>query len=339
MLRPQIKITIGTWEFTYVSECEINWNRDQFTRTAQITMPVRFFKRNRRIFDEIAIGDKVSIKMGYFPALENRFNGYVVRREPNSPLQVFCEDESWKYKQRFVDPVTIKDATLKSFIQATYTGKITSIGIPETKIGDWRVTKFTTFMRIMDTLRSTFGITAYWDDSGGLVINPQFQEVSPVAGVFDFNKNLISTDGLNFQEAAEFSQLVYGVSEQEELKEDGTPIDPVEIWSFYNALGKIQSTAVDPKLEGNMNTFKIPYQTFDALKTITEARLENLNFTGYTGSFLTFGEPVVEVNQDCQLINNERKDMAGRYRIKGVTVQFGVNRGYKQTIELSRKTA
>jgi hypothetical protein len=330
---------IGNWEFTYVNECSIDWNRDNFTRTAQFSLPVRFYKRNLRIFEQIKIGDKVTIQMGYYPKLEKRFAGYVVRREPNSPLQVFCEDESWQYKQRFVDPVTQEDTTLEKFIKATYTGKITKIGLPDTKIGDWRVVKYTTFMRVLDTLRTTFGITANWDLDGGLVINSQFNEISPVTGVFDFNKNLIDTQSLDFQEAAEFSQIVYGVSEQAELNEDdATPIDPVEVWSFYDATGKIQSAEVDPHLQGNMNTFKIPYQTFDELKALTEARLENLNFTGYTGSFLTFGEPIVDVNDDCQIINKERKSMEGRYRIKGVSVKLGVGNGYKQDIELARKT-
>ena len=339
MLRPQIEITIGEWEFTFVNECSISWNRDSFTRTAQIALPVRFYVRHLRIFEQIKIGDPVRIKMGYYPNLITRFNGYVVRREPNSPLQVFCEDESWQYKQRFVDPVTQKQTTLQKFIEATYTGKITEIGLPDTKIGDWRVIKYTTFMRVLDTLRTSFGITANWDLDGGLNINTQFTEVSQVTGVFDFNRNLIDTQSLDFQESSEFSQIVYGVSEQAELKEDGTPIDPVEVWSFYDAAGKIQSAEVDPKLQGNINNFKIPYQTFEDLKAITESRLANLNFTGYTGSFLTFGEPVVNVNDDCQIINKERKSMEGRYRIKGVTVSYGVSNGYKQDIELARKIA
>lgn len=318
--------------------CSISWSRDNFTRTATLMLPVRFYKRNLSIFENIKIGDPVKIQMGYYPNYTTRFSGYISHREPNSPLIVNCEDESWQYKQRFITPVTLEDTTLEEFIKAVYTGQITEIGVPDTKIGDWRVKEYTTFMRVLDTLRSTFGISAYFDDSGGLVVNSQYNALSPLTGVFDYNKNLISTEGLNYQETAEFSQIVYGVSEQDGLQDDGTPLEPVEVWSFYNAQGNIQSSEIDPNLQGNVNRFKIPYQTYEDLKTITESRLENLNYTGYTGSFLTFGEPVVSVNDDCQIVNSERKDMEGRYRIKAVIVNYGINIGYRQEIELARKT-
>ena len=341
MLRPQIKITIGRWEFTYVNQCSIDWSRDSFTRTATIILPVRFYRHNKSIFENIGIGDRVTIKMGYSPNLETRFVGYVTKREPNSPLVVNCEDESWQYKQRFVDPVTQENTTLEKFIKATYTGVITQIGVPTTNIGDWRVMQFTTFMRVLDTLRNTFGLTAYWDDNGGLNINAQFTEVGiqQEAQVFDFNKNIISTQGLELQESTEFSQIVYGVSEQKEVDEKGNPVKPLEVWTFYDFTGKIQSSTIDPQLQGNINRFKFRYRTLDDLKTLTQTMLANLNFTGYTGTFLTFGEPVVKVDEDCQLINKERQDMAGRYRIRAVRVSYGVRTGYRQDIELARKIA
>ena len=345
MLRPQIQINInGTdgraWEFTYVNDCTIEWNRDNFTRSANIKLPVRFYVRNERIFEQVQIGDMVTIAMGYYPNLVTRFVGYIAHREPNSPLELRCEDESWQYKQRFIKPVTFKDTTIQEIIEGTYTGVITQIGVGDTKIGDWAIKDYATFIRVLDTLRQSFGITAYWDNNKGLNVNAQFTEVSieQKASIFDFNKNIITTQGLDFQEAAEFSQMVLVRSEQDGVDADGKPLPPLEVWAFYNPAGVITTVPRNPELPGNLNTFNEPYQTLEAITTIAKTWLANLNFTGFTGSFLTFGEPVVEVNDDCRIINKERKSMEGRYRIKGVNVRYGVNAGYRQDIELARKT-
>ena len=341
MLRPKIKIQIGTdpgWEFTYCQEVQIFASRDNFTRTATIVLPQRFYARNRKIIDEIAIGDPVSIEIGYYPNLERRFQGYITKRVPDSPLQLMCEDEGWQYKNRFLDPVTLEDATLGSFINALYSGEIGLIANPTEKIGDWRVPKFTTFLKALDSLRSTFGISAFWDDDKALFVNAQLATLSTVESrIFDFNKNLISTEGMDYQEAKEYSQIVYYSSIQEGLQEDGTPEPKLEVYAFYDSLGKIQSSPTKPELQGNVNTFSIPYFTYEEIESLAKTRLEKLNFTGYRGNFLTFGEPIAKVNDDCQIINGRSPEMEGRYRIKAVNVSYGISGGYRQDIEVARK--
>jgi hypothetical protein len=342
MLRPQINIKIGQFpgvDFTYCQEVKIETSRDSFTRTASIVLPQRFYKKYEKIINVISIGDPVVIDMGFYPNLENRFNGYVTRRVPDSPLQLSCEDESWQYKNRFIDPVTVEDATLESFIKKIYTGKIGTIADGSRKIGDWRVAGFTTFIKALDTLRNTFGITAFWDLDGALNIDAQLEQVSTVNNrIFDFNINLISTEGMNYQEAAEYSQVVFYSSIQEELLEDGTPKPTVEVYAFYDKLGRPQVSELNPGVQGNINRFTIPYFSAAELKPLALTRLKALNFTGYRGGFVTFGEPITEVNDDCQIRNTRSPEMDGRYRVKAVNVSYGINTGYKQEIEVARKT-
>lgn len=347
MLRPQIKIQIGSnpgWEFTYCQEVSIETSRDSFTRTATIVLPQRFYKKSLKIIDAISIGDPVTIDMGFYPNFTRRFNGYITRRVPNSPLQLKCEDESWQYKNRFIDPVTPENTdenplTLERFIKTIYKGKIGIIADPDRKIGDWRVAGFTTFLKALDTLRNTFGITAGWDLDGALNIDPQLETLSEIKGVFDFNKNLISAEGMNYQEAAEYSQIVFFSSIQDGLQEDGTPEPTVEVYAFYDDQGRPQTSEENPEIQGNINRFKIPYFSADELKPLALTRLKALNFTGYRGGFLTFGEPVVEVNDDCEIKNKRSPEMDGRYRIKAVNIKFGINTGYRQDIQVARKTA
>ena len=50
------------------------------------------------------------------------------------------------------------------------------------------------------------------------------------------------------------------------------------------------------------------------------------------------GEPLITVNDDCVIINKRSPEMEGRFRVKAVTTHFSYNEGYKQEIEISRKT-
>ena len=339
MLQLNCKIEIGLWSFSYVTNITINESIDNFTRTATIILPQKWYENTAfNLFREVKIGDPVTIKLGYYPNLETRFKGYVSKRVPNSPLEIYCECESFKYKQRILEPVSQDDTTLHRFISAVY-GRA-NIYDPFRKIGNWRVKKSTTFLKVLDELRSTFGTSAYWDDSGQLNIDDQLNEISVLKASFYYDTefaNIIDLSSMYFQDAAEFNQVVYGISTQDALKPDGKPIDPIEIYSYYDVLGNIQSTPFYNGF-GNINTFKIPYLTAADLTKLCESRLKNLNYTGYSGDFKTFGEPVIKVNDDIQIINKKQAEMEGRYRVRSVMTDFGINEGYRQTIQVARKT-
>jgi len=342
MLTLNCKITIGVYEFTYVTELTISESSDMFSRTAHIVLPQRFYNNSiNNIFEIFKIGDPVEIQIGYYPNIQTRFKGYVSKRVPNSPVEIHCEDESFKYKQEILKPITQTDTTLGKFISAIYTGK-TDIYEPTRKIGTWRIGNYTTFLKVLDNLRQTFGLSAFWDYNGTLYIDEQLKTFSAVKGLFYYDTaqaNMIDISSLNFQEAAEFKQVVKGTSQQEAVDAQGKPIDPIEIISFYNTLGKIQT--VDADLfngYGNVNNFKIPYLTKAALTTLCETKLKTINFTGYRGDFKTFGEPVIRVNDDLEIHNDKQKEMQGRYRVKSVNTSFGINEGYRQTIQVAQKT-
>jgi hypothetical protein len=76
----------------------------------------------------------------------------------------------------------------------------------------------------------------------------------------------------------------------------------------------------------------------DILDINAKLKLEQSNYTGYYGSFMTFLEPAV-VPGDYAIIDSymypERK---GTYLIKSVETSFGVDGG-RQKIELERKIA
>ncbi len=338
MLNLDCIINIGSWQFSYVTKIMINESADSFTRTATIIMPQKWYENTAfNLFQQVKIGDPVKIQLGYYPNLVTRFVGYISKRVPNSPMEVYCEDESFIYKQRILDPVSQTDTTLHRFISAVY-GRA-NIYDAFRKIGNWRVQKSTTFLKVLENLRSTFGISAFWDDNGELHIDQQLGELSPLKGSFYYDTdfaNIIDLSNMTFQDAAEFNQVVHGVSMQDTLV-DNKPIGPLEIYCYYDTFGNIQNTPFYNGY-GNINTFKIPYLTLKELTNLCENRLKGLNYTGYRGTFKTFGEPVIKVNDDVQIINKKVTEMQGRYRVRSVNTTYGVNEGYRQNIEVSKKT-
>lgn len=343
MLNLNCKITVGKWSFDYVTQLSITASADMFSSTANIKLPQKFYDNSKyNLFNEIAIGDEVKIKVGYYPNIETRFVGYVSKRVPNSPLEIHCENESWQYKQKILEPLTIEDATLGDLIEQIYSVNPakTKIYEPERKIGDWRIAKSTTFLKVLDALRQKFGISAFWDFDGVLNIDQQFKETSPVAGVFHYDTdkaNIIDISNMTYQEAAEFSQVVKGVSIQDTLDVKGQPNKPITIFSFYDELGNIQSSTIFSG-QGNVNNFNLPYLTAAELTKLTETKLKALNFTGYRGGFKTFGEPIISVNDDVEIFNDKQKEMQGRYRVRAVTINYGIDSGYRQDIQVALKT-
>jgi len=66
--------------------------------------------------------------------------------------------------------------------------------------------------------------------------------------------------------------------------------------------------------------------------------LEQMNYTGYYGSFLTFIEPKVEPGDFVQLDSYIYPERKGKYVVKSVTSEIGMGGG-RQNIELERRIA
>jgi hypothetical protein len=72
------------------------------------------------------------------------------------------------------------------------------------------------------------------------------------------------------------------------------------------------------------------------LKVLGNRELRKFYYTGYTGSFVTFGLPSVKHGDEVVIIDNILPERDGSYLVKGVKKSFGVN-GFRQEIELHLK--
>jgi len=148
MKRLLIDVTVGNFNFDYVTNARVESSFDLFTDTASIVLPNKFrIKQSGKtivagttnLFER---GDVVTIKAGYFPKLPTIFEGHISKILPDSPLVLECEDDMWLLKQvnlvskEFADP-TIKDVV--EYATASQTGLKIEYDDENAKIGAFHV--------------------------------------------------------------------------------------------------------------------------------------------------------------------------------------------------------
>jgi len=322
MLRLNSEITIGTLRFNFVTNLSIQSSWETFTDTANMTFPAKLSIEGTQLKDFIKVGDAVAVKTGYFPNLTTRFEGYVSKIVPDSPIKIMCEDESWQLKRQVIDSYSKKNVSLETLITDNYSGE--AIIADTESVGTWRIAGVS-LVKIFQELRSKFGLYS-WFRNGVLNTGLPFTGQLQVTNKFKAQFNIIDASNLQFTTADELNTVSHGFS----IQSDGKKI---ELYSKYNANGDIVTTKTNPG--GDLNTYSISGITEAALKEIVERRLPNLYYTGYRGSFTCFGEPVVKHGDIVDLSDKKFPERDGKYLVKAVGVEFG-QRGYRQEVELDR---
>jgi hypothetical protein len=320
MLRLNSEITIGKLKFTFVTNLQINKSWETLTDTAVISLPNNIRKKNKLIKDLIKVNDEVTIKLGYFPNLVTRFTGYISKIIPDSPLKIMCEDEAFKLKQEFLESYVKKPVTLETLIKDNYSGEIK---VNDADLGGFSISKGATLIKVLQEIRTTYKLYG-WFRNGVLNVGLPFDGTG-ITESFKFQRNIIDGSSLVFTNDNDLKTVAYGVS----VLSDGSK---VELYTYYEN-NEIKTSETNPG--GNLNTMKIPGISKVKLTKLLERWLPNLHFTGYKGSFTTFGEPVVDHGDIAELSDLKFPERDGKYIIKSVQINFGTN-GYRQTIELDR---
>jgi hypothetical protein len=326
MLRLRSEITIGNLRFNYVTNVTINSSWETLTDTATIELPSKITnKDNDFIKDIIQVNDPVTIKLGYHPNLVTRFVGYVSKVVPESPLKVMCEDEAFQLKQSTVNNYSRSNVTLVNLITDNYDGET---NIVDAVLGAFRIDRVT-MVKVLQELKTKYKIFSWFRDgilNSGLAYLPG----EGITESFKFQRNVINGNNLVYTDESELNTIAHGVSTQP----DGTKI---ELYTFYKqgTTGEIVTQEGNPG--GDLNTIKIPNRTKAQLTYFLETWLPNLYYTGFRGSFETFGEPVVTHGDIAEIEDLKFPEKDGLYLIKSVQVNFGLS-GYRQIIELDKKS-
>lgn len=316
-------IEIGQWKFDHSVGIEIISEIDSLTDTCKITIPRKY----NWVGKDIAMGDepyirrkdKVLVKLGYDGILKTQFVGYVKSVKAGVPVTIECEDSMFMLKQKPIEKLSLPAGlTLEKWLDIILPAGIEKVCTPVV-LGSLRVTNQTP-AEIMDWVKTNYGFRFYFR------LKMVGDEVKPVlyAGLpysqllddrrtakFQFGKTIIDPYGLEYRRAEDVRLKVKAVGVLPNNK-------------------KIEVQVGDA--DGELRTVHYYNVTLEALKARAEEDLQRFKYTGYRGSFQTFGEPSVRKG-DIAFITGNAYNPDGKYLIGKVSKSVSVGGGYKQTIE------
>jgi len=323
-------------QFPIVNNVTITRSFDNQTQTATVTLPRNFKYNDKNIYEGdnaiVKRGEKIELYGGYEPNLKLLFSGYISKIDNNVPMVLKCEDEMFILKQKQAQNVSHKSISLKDFLTEVLKGADIPFKALDCQLGQIR-TQNASIGKILQVLRDDYGLFSYFI-KGTLYVGLPFQKNLATEQYFLFERQMI-TDGMDLQYLKKEDVRVSVKGIMMSLKTNKQE----EYTYFYDAKGKIQ--IVKGKYTDTDSSL-ITLFDYSGSKNILDinakSRLEQANYTGYYGSFMTFLEPSV-VPGDYAIIDSymypERK---GTYLIKSVETSFGVDGG-RQKIELERKLA
>ena len=317
------------FDISLVSEVIIKTSRESYTDTAIIRFPNKL-RSSSSALDKINIGDKVEIYLGYYPRLIKEFTGYINFYNPDSPLEIQLEDQSFLLKRIALPATILQGTTVKALIEQFYSGPTQ---ILDAEIGDIRIAENATLVKVLDLLKSKYGIISYFQD-GILYVNADLtiDNTERVYLVHEQKNTPAGASNLQFQKNNDIPIVSHGVS----IQRDGTTI---ELFATYvdNVLNSdIRVTDIKPI--GTLNTIKVPDLSRDALEGLIRRRLPRLFYTGVTGEVVTFGYPSMRHGDTIHYVDDRTPQRNGYYRLIAVTKEFTISRGYKQNLTLGLKT-
>lgn len=320
MLIVSSHIRIGKWEFDHCVDIEMVSDINSLTDTCRITIPRKYnwLGEDIAMGDEphIKRGDAVLVQMGYDGKLKTQFKGYVKNVKAGVPVTIECEDAMFLLKQKMIKELNIasgkKLSEWMSILGVTDIKTVTN----DIVLGDLRVTKMTV-AQVFEWLKNKYGIQTYFriSESGESVLYSglAYSQLIPDRKecTYRFGSNIIDANDLVYR------------------REDDVRLKVVaKGWKRNNT--KIELFVGDP--DGEIRTVHTSNVNEIELKVFAENQLKRFKYTGYRGSFMTFGEPSIRIGDIANIVGNQYNP-DGKYLVSKVTKRIGVTTGYKQTIE------
>lgn len=328
MLRLFQEITIGEIKLPFVADVQVVDTRNAMTNTATLSMPNRLSARGKKISDVFKQGDKVVIKLGYFPTLSTVFEGYISQVMPDKTVTILCENEAYKYKRKSIGKDIIKkNAQIKALISEIYSGTLYA---SDANIGDWKISKNATLIEILQKIQSDFKIYCYFRGED-LIVGAENdpREVKNIK--CDFQKNIpLGESSFTFKEAEAQKIIVKAsnINRKGEIK---------EVFCYYSDGGVVYDTA-QPEL-GAVTEMNITGDEIEDsfLKELAKRKLEALSFVGAEGSITVYGSTMATHGDIAEVKDTEIPEREGKYAIVEVVTTFGIQSGYRQELKLGIK--
>jgi hypothetical protein len=335
------KVTNNQMIFDFVNRVTIETSFENLTQTAHIVLPRKITFQGKEIASGnkqdtlFHRGDKVLIQLGYYPNLTTVFKGYINRISINSPIEIDCDDEMFilkkyvvtyptkKYVQNYgktgkelkTPKITSDKITLADLLNNIIPNGITPNpfgGSGTSQIGMFRIEN-SPAIKALDELKSKFGIVSYFQDDK-LQIGFRSDVTRGSIVNFEFEKNIINDENLKYETSEDFPLLIN--------------CESINI----NGNSRIIVQAGDK--EGTRKDFKFLNVDKDTLTKTANNLLLKWKYTGYKGSFETFGENHCQFGDIARLTSQKYPEKNGDYEIIGVTYDYGVDIGYRQKVQI-----
>lgn len=314
MLRLTNDIEIGAYKLAGVVSVEIESSWEMLTDSCKITLPssIRHDEKFINLAESglIKKGDLVSVALGYDGSNDLVFEGFVHEVQAGSPLTVVCQDYMWLLKQ---DPQnrSYKTLELEQLLNDILPQEVIFQAVGRS-LGQFRLTKATPAM-VLQELKKAYYLHS-WFRGNKLYSGLSYWAETSKEHLFRFGENIIEEGTeLTFKKAEETRIKVRAIS----MLPDNTKLE-VEVGDS----------------EGDLRTLHFYNLDEAELKKTAEQKIEGLRYDGYQGSFLTFGQPMVQ-HGDIVKIEDPQYNRAGKYLVKKVVRSFS-DQGYRQNIFLDR---
>lgn len=312
-------------------------------------------------------GDKVRLQVGYWYNNEQGtqiqkvtliFEGYISKVNSKMPITLECEENGWLLKQIMAPDKVWGDVSVQKVIQDLVKGTDFTVSTQSTtKITFNTGTFFTkgeTVMQVLARLKQTYKIGVYVRGREIRVGYPTYYQSdvqNPLKPYqFIFQRNIIS-DNIEYQRKDDIvisctAESTYVEKLTTTTKDGATKTATKKLMVFIRAdragnfiSKQITDSSQIPANEGGERmTFFFPFaKTIKELTELAKNELQKKYYTGFKGSFTTFGIPYIPYGDNIILKDPVLKDRDGTYKVKSVTYTGGVNIGVKQTIFLDYK--
>jgi hypothetical protein len=324
MLKLENTIQIGTQSFDYVNELEVVSTWDKLTDTATIRLPKKArFEKDGEIIANLISGENPLFKRGlscyidsgYSGQSARRFEGYLSKIIPDSPLKLELQDSMYLLKQKTIKAYSKEGLTLKTLLKDITKGIIEVEINQNFTIGKYAITT-ATIAQVLEHLRKNYGVVSYIRDN-----KLQSGFAYPLQQIDNVKIVEINIDNVGI----DISDLYYNRDDDERIKIKAISIYP----------DNTRSEIIEGDTDGGERTQYFYNLSVEDLKIQAKERLKKIKFTGYKGSFTTFINPIIR-HGDAVKIISDKPDREGVYMVKKVVTRSGVEGG-RQTVYLDFK--
>ncbi len=316
MLLPCANLEMGKFVLDYGAEVKTVSTWKNLTDTATLVFPRPVKYQDKRLEEVVKRGDDVLIKLGFDTVLSQRFKGYINTVNPNQLVEIGCEDEMWKWKQKPVQPHSWQDASLGDVLKYCGFTDYELLG-DSVHIGAWQIDKrVTSAAGVLAKLKDEVHVPSFFRD-GKLYVGKPYNNKLSVEHLFAFNHNIISHD-LEYKRKDEVRIQVKAISK--------------------TVKGKDLTVTIGDD-QGETHTLHYFELSETELKRRATEEMELLKYDGWRGKMKVFGEPVIHHGDVIKLIDPDDREKDGKFFVDRVEATNDTTQGYVQDVTIGLKAA